>query len=89
VTDGIPNYMPSTVVSEWPWSRTLRSADPVDKVSAFYLDAMETDGWRTVSKAMGRYSTNLTVKKAHTGASISIATVGRGTSISISTYPTQ
>jgi hypothetical protein len=83
----IPDYVPSTLVSEWPRSRTLQCPDPVDKVSAFYLDAADKGGWRTVAKTAGPYSAHLTVAKARTGASISIATVGLGTSISISSYP--
>jgi hypothetical protein len=84
---GIPNYEPSTVVSHSASSRTLHSPDPVNKVSAFYVDSLDKRGWETVSKSLTKYSANLTVKKAGKGASISIATAGTGSTISISTYP--
>ena len=85
---GIPNYEPSTLVSRSTSSRTLQSSAPVDEVSAFYADAMEKGGWETVSKTAGKYSATLTVEKTGHGASISIAAIGLGTSISITTYPT-
>jgi hypothetical protein len=57
-------------------------------VSAFYLHAVQRDGWQTVTSSVGRYATSLAVKKPRTGASISIAAVGLGTEVYIYTYPT-
>jgi hypothetical protein len=83
----IPEYQPSTVVSTATGSVVLHSPDPIDKVSAFYLDFVNTSGWQTVSKSTTPYSTSLTIKKSGKGASISIAPTQGGTVISISTYP--
>ncbi|MFZ2174082.1 MAG: hypothetical protein WAW17_08630 [Rhodococcus sp. (in: high G+C Gram-positive bacteria)] len=83
----IPIYQPSSLVSQAIGSTVLTSADPIEKISDFYVDAVEKGGWETVSKSVTRYSTNLTVKKSGQGASISIAPSGEGTVISISTYP--
>jgi hypothetical protein len=83
----IPEYQPSTVVSKATGSVVLHSPDPIDKVSAFYLDFVNTSGWQTVSKSTTPYSTSLTIKKSGKGASISIAPTQGGTVISISTYP--
>src|SRR5262245_19565818 len=83
----IPEYQPSTVVSKATGSTVLHSPDPIDKVSAFYLDFVNSSGWQTVSKSTTPYSTSLTIKKPGKGASISIAPNQGGTVISISTYP--
>jgi hypothetical protein len=83
----IPEYQPSTVVSKAAGSTVLHSRDPIDKVSAFYLDFVNAGGWQTVSKSTTPYSTSLTIKKPGKGASISIAPTQGGTVISISTYP--
>jgi hypothetical protein len=83
----IPSYEPSRVVSESDTSRTLLSSDPVEKVSSFYVDVLDKRSWETTSKSVTRYSANLTVEKADTGASISIAPAGGGSTISISEYP--
>ncbi|MBV8347045.1 MAG: hypothetical protein JOZ49_05765 [Mycolicibacterium sp.] len=83
----IPEYQPSTVVSKATGSTVLHSPDPIDKVSAFYLDFADKSGWQTVSKSTTPYSTSLTIKKSGKGASISIAPTQGGTVISVSTYP--
>jgi hypothetical protein len=70
------------VVSKATGSTVLHSADPIDKVSAFYLDFVNTGGWQTVSKSTTPYSTSLTIKKSGKGASISISPSRGGTNIS-------
>jgi hypothetical protein len=86
---GLPNYQPSTVVSESTGSTVLRTPDPIDKVTAYYVNLVDTGGWQTVSRSITSRSASLVVKKSHQGASISISPgPGSQTLISISTYPT-
>jgi hypothetical protein len=85
---GVPNYVPSHIVSEVPGSTTLRSPDSVQKIATFYQNVIRTGGWNTVSDSTTGPSASLTIKKGHQGASISISTSTSGTLVSITTYPT-
>jgi hypothetical protein len=85
---GIPFYKPSTTRTNTGDSATLTSSSSVTKVNDFYVNAVNSGGWTTVSKSTSQFHGNLTVKKAGQGATISVAPSGSGTLISISTYPT-
>lgn len=83
---GVPLYQPSTIVSQINGAVVLRSPDPVAKVTAFYMDAVDKGGWNSVSKTITNYNRNLTVERPGHGANISISPSGSGSLISISTY---
>jgi hypothetical protein len=85
---GIPFYKPATVRTKTDASATLTSPDSVRTVSDYYVKAVDTGGWTTVSKSMSAYHGHLTVKKSSQGATISVAPSGSGSLISISAYPT-
>jgi hypothetical protein len=85
---GVPNYVPSHIVSEIPGFTKLRSSDSVERIAAFYQNVIQTGGWTTRSDSTTGPTTTLTIKKGHQGASISISTSNSGTLVSISTYPT-
>lgn len=85
---GIPFYQPSTVITQTGNAVVLKSPDPVTKVTAFYVNAIEKGGWNSVSKTITNYNGNLTVRRPGHGASISISPSGSSSLISISTYPT-
>jgi hypothetical protein len=85
---GVPNYQPSSVVSQAPGSTTLSSSDSVEKVTAFYLNVIHAGRWHTVSQSVTGHNASLTIKKSHQGASILISPTGSHTVISISTNPT-
>ncbi len=84
---GIPIYKPSDTVSEATGSTVLKTSDSVDQVSKFYKDFIDKENWDTVSQTSSSASANYTIKKSGDGATISIATSGSDTLISISTYP--
>lgn len=76
------------MVSESPGHLQLTSSDDVQKVTAFYDNALTTGGWSIASSSKTAYSTNITARRGSTGTTLSISTAGpAGTSISISTYP--
>ena len=83
----LPKYEPSTVVSDAPGSLQLTSTDSIQKVTAFYDDALAKGGWSIISNSKTAYSTNITAKKGSTGTTLSISTTGSGTYISLVTYP--
>ena len=87
VRDGtLPRYMPSSVVSDSPGSLQLTSPDSIQKITAFYDNALTTGGWTIVSNSKTAYSTNITAKKGSTGTTLSISTTGSGCYISLVTY---
>lgn len=88
--DGIPIYQPSTLVSQATGSTVLRTPDPIDKVGAYYVNFVDTNGWQTVSRTVTQNAASLTVKKSGRGASIAVGRDPQGgtqTVIAISTYP--
>jgi hypothetical protein len=82
----LPRYMPSSVVSDTPGSLQLTSPDSVQKVTAFYDDALKT-GWSIISSSKTAASTNITARKGTTGTTLSVSSTGSGTYISLVTYP--
>jgi hypothetical protein len=88
-SDSIPNYQPSTVVSQASGHVQLTSPDSVDKVGSFYSDALSHGGWTVTSHSQSAYSANFVAKRGNQGATVAVTPAGAsGTSISISTYPT-
>ncbi|MDR2984638.1 MAG: hypothetical protein LBV34_07325 [Nocardiopsaceae bacterium] len=86
--NGIPLYHPSSIKSQTGDSAVLTSPDSVTKVSDYYVNVVNRDGWTVESKSVTAYNGNLTIKKNGRGASISIAPSGSSSVITISTYPT-
>ncbi|SEF78642.1 hypothetical protein SAMN04489712_10231 [Thermomonospora echinospora] len=84
VPEGVPIYRPSTVVSRVSGATVLTTPDPVEKVGAFYSDAIERGGWQSISKNATDTSVNFTVERPGKGATISISSTGSGTLISLS-----
>lgn len=82
----LPRYMPSSVVSDTPGSLQLTSPDSIQKITAFYDNALTTGGWTIVSNSKTAYSTNITARKGGTGTTLSISTTGSGCYISLVTY---
>ena len=85
-TATLPAYQPATVTGLRS-STVLRSPDPVAKVSAFYVAALERGGWRTASSRLGGTSARLVARKGAEGVTITITPAGRGSSIAVETYP--
>lgn len=83
----LPRYQPSSVVSDAPGSLQLTSPDSIQKVTAFYDDALTKGDWSIISNSKTAYSTNITAKKGSTGTTLSISATGSGTYISLVTYP--
>jgi hypothetical protein len=83
----LPDYQPSTVVSKSASSTVLTSPDPVDKIGAFYKNALTQGGWHVTSSSMSAYHASFTASRSSEGASISVYSRGSGSGISISTHP--
>jgi hypothetical protein len=83
----LPDYQPSTVVSKSASSTVLTSPDPVDKIGAFYKNALAQGGWHVTSSSMSAYHASFTASRSSEGASISVYSRGSGSGISISTHP--
>jgi hypothetical protein len=86
-TGKLPDYQPSTMVSQTATSSVLTSPDSVTKVGAFYAGVLAKDGWQVVSSSVGSLHASFTVARDHQGASISVYPRLGGSGISISTYP--
>jgi hypothetical protein len=91
-TSALPTYQPSKTVSQTQAfsssTYVLLTRDPLERVSAFYRDALDQGGWHIVS-ATGAlpWSTHLIAKRDKQGATIQISSTGVGSSISVTTYP--
>jgi len=83
----LPEYRPSTVISEAGEHTQLSSTDDVSKVNAFYAAALAKNGWKMTSQTVTSRSGNFIAKRSGHGATVAIASTGSGASISISTYP--
>jgi hypothetical protein len=83
----LPDYQPSTLVSKSAASTVLTSPDPVQKIGAFYADALAKGGWHVTASSMGPYHANFTAYRSGEGASISVYPRAGGSGISISTHP--
>ncbi len=83
----LPEYQPSTVVSKALGSTVLTSPDSVQKIGAFYQQALTKGGWQVTSASTGPYHASFTAHRAHEGVSISVYPRGGGSGISISRHP--
>jgi hypothetical protein len=86
-TGKLPDYHPSTVVSDSGTTAVLKSPDSVTKVGAFYRNALSSGGWDTTASSMGSFHASFTAHRAHEGVSISVYPRFGGSGISISRYP--
>jgi hypothetical protein len=75
------------VVSDSPGSLQLSSPDSVQKVTAFYDNAIAQGGWSIISSSKSGSNTSITAKRGNTGTSVSISNTGSGSYISLVTYP--
>jgi hypothetical protein len=83
----LPQYQPSSVVSQATGSLQLTSPSSVQQVTAFYDNAIARGGWTIVSNSKTAYSTNITATRGHVGTTLSVSSTGSGTYISLVTYP--
>jgi hypothetical protein len=86
-TGKLPDYRPSTVVSDSGTTTVLKSPDSVSKIGEFYKNALASGGWDTTSSSMGSFHASFTAHRAHEGVSISVYPRFGGAGISISRYP--
>jgi hypothetical protein len=86
-TGRLPDYHPSTVVSDSGTTTVLKSPDSVTKVGAFYQNALSNGGWDTTASSMGSFHASFTAHRAHEGVTISVYPRFGGSGISISRYP--
>ena len=82
-SDTIPEYKPSTVLSNVSGTTVLKSPDPVDKVTAFYENALKSGGWQWHTTAQSSYSSHFEAAKDSAHAVIQISSAGQGASISV------
>jgi hypothetical protein len=61
----------------------LKSPDPVDRVAAFYENALKSGGWQWRTTAQSSYSTHFEAAKDSAHAVIQISSAGQGVSISV------
>jgi hypothetical protein len=81
-TATVPAYQPATVIALRS-TTVLRSPDPVTKVSAFYVTALERGGWRTATSSVGGRTARLVARRGAETVTIAIAPAGRGSSITV------
>jgi hypothetical protein len=86
-TTKLPDYRPSTVVSESGTTMVLTSPDSVAKIGEFYKSALASGGWDTTSSSLGPFHASFTAHRAHEGVSISVYPRSGGSGISVSRYP--
>jgi hypothetical protein len=87
VAGKLPDYRPSTVVSDSGSTTVLKSPDSVSKIGAFYRNALASGGWDTTSSSMGSFHASFTAHRAHEGVSISVYPRFGGAGVSVSRYP--
>jgi hypothetical protein len=83
----LPDYQPSTVVSESAYSTVLASPDSVSKIGEFYRRALATGGWHVTASSMSAYHASFTANRSNEGVNVSVYSRGSGSGISISTHP--
>jgi len=87
VAGKVPDYRPSTVVSDSGTTTVLKSPDSVSKIGAFYRNALANGGWDTTASSTGSLHASFTAHRGHEGVSISVYPRFGGAGISISRYP--
>lgn len=86
-TGPVPAYPGATVTRHTDSTTLLSTDDPVSKVGAYYADALNRDGWKTVSKYVGDFTANIVAKRGHEGVTVQVTPVGSHTTILVSTFP--
>jgi hypothetical protein len=81
----VPDYQPSTVVSKSDYSTVLSSPDSVDKIGAFYRDAVANGGWSVSSSSSSSHHASISGHRDGVWLSVSVYPTGSGSGISIST----
>jgi hypothetical protein len=81
--DTLPEYKPSTFLSSGSGTTVLLSPDSVDKVAAFYENALKSGGWQWHATARSRWSAHFEATKASAHAVIQISSTGTGVSIAV------
>jgi hypothetical protein len=83
----LPDYQPSTLVSESAYSTVLTSPDPVSRIGEFYQRALATAGWHVTASSTSAYHASFTAYRNNEGINVSVYSRGSGSGISISTHP--
>jgi hypothetical protein len=81
--DTLPEYKPSTFLSSESDTTVLLSPDSVDKVAAFYENALKSGGWQWHATAKSRWSAHFEATKGSAHAVIQISSTGKGVSIAV------
>ena len=81
--DTLPEYKPSTLLSSESDTTVLLSPDSVDKVAAFYENALKSGGWQWHATAKSRWSAHFEATKGSAHAVIQISSTGKGASIAV------
>jgi uncharacterized glyoxalase superfamily protein PhnB len=81
--DTLPEYKPSTLLSGGSDTTVVLSPDSVDKVAAFYENALKSGGWQWHATAKSRWSAHFEATKDSAHAVIQISSTGKGVSIAV------
>ncbi len=81
--DTLPDFKPSTVISHAGTTTVLSSPAAVDKIAAFYENALKSGGWQWKATAKSAYSAHYEATKGSARASIQVSRSGTGASISV------
>jgi hypothetical protein len=81
----VPHYQPSSVVSKSGYSTVLSSPDSIEKIGAFYRDALAKGGWVVSSSSSSSYHASLSGHRGGEWVTVSVYPTGSGSGISIST----
>ena len=81
--DTLPEYKPSTFLSSESATTVRISPDSVDKVAAFYENALTSGGWQWHATAKSRWSAHFEATKGSAHAVIQISSTGKGASIAV------
>jgi hypothetical protein len=81
--DTLPEYKPSTLLSSGSDTTVVLSPDSVDKVAAFYENALKSGGWQWHATARSRWSAHFEATKGSAHAVIQISSTGTGVSIAV------
>jgi hypothetical protein len=82
--DGVPAYQPSTVVSQWPGSLRIISADSVTQVGAYYASTLSSGSWVIVSKTVTPDGASFTVHEHEQEATVAVYPTSSGSGVLIS-----
>jgi hypothetical protein len=83
----VPEYQPSSVVSESAYSTVLKSPNSIAQIGAFYSAALAKGGWKLRSSSKSAFHASFTAHRPNEGVTISVYPIGSGSGISISQHP--